>query len=349
MGNIHKTLLSSPQSSPSSSDAMHNSVDERDREQKSRIVKEDRKYDIDSINKNDLLSITSGRKRPRPEDFIKSEVRAPKHPGSQVNYDQIAREAMERIRSTKLCSDAFDSAKRRNVPEVFVDTKEKGKRSITLGIDVVSDRIAERSLADFGHLPRPLSSWGRTFLVLPWLDKIEVLDQFSSILANNGSIHFFNKVALIGDFDPKSIPSDIEVYSAPARLDLMFRFGVLKCKQNSEIAQQMKALIPTDKMQDAYSFALQSAVYFNHTSMIRYCFDNGASPLSPEERYVDYRDFSPVEIAFVAGTPETQNLVISQINKDRDFSDLKQLFFDPHRWQTIPKKISELIKKLGES
>ncbi len=261
----------------------------------------------------------------------------------------LADETIERIRKSPDCNKALEDAKSHNFPEIFIDIKDQGKRIITVGRDVISEFQRDDSLMAMGQAPEGPLARGRVYIALPWLNRLEILDEFAQIKKSESSMALLSHICDVGLVAEKETLGDSDAYASLARLDLVFRFGLLGCERDISVANFIKDRVPLDKRGQAYSLALQDAAGHNHVGMMQYCFMNDASPFSPPNDDHDYRDWSPIEIAFLVGSNEAKEIMVQNLEIKRDLSEIKELFLDVERWPELPKEIAKFFKNEGRT
>lgn len=325
-------------------DTSHSKEMDRQWRREKPSMKSNPKNQLDSIDSTyKSQSFPTGVKRSRPNDFSLPDIKLKKRENSHMDLDQVGQEALGRIRSSAHCKEKLELATSRGLPEIFIDSKENMRREANYGRDIVNECNSNRSLIENGQEAQGPTSWGRAFIFLPWLKRVEVLSDFSSILNHVPSLSLISDIVSIGDMAEEECLSRVDVYAAPARLDLLFRFGLLGCRKNEQVADKIKSVIPPNRQKNAYSFALQNAADFDNLAMVKYCHANNASAISPNEDLYDYRGDSPIEIAFQSGSKEIRDFMLQMIDKKKDLPELKTLFLDEDRWKNPPEVIMKLI------
>ena len=342
MGLTGKTPITSSREPLTSNDALHPSSTLVGSE-----IKGGKKLRSDVIESSQtpskFLPNSSTKKRSLAADLISPEEASRKKTTSRMDPDLILREAFIRIQSSDRCKAFFNHAVSRKFPEIFIDSKENGKRIANLGRDIINGLNRDRSLISSGQQPQGPTSWGRTFVYVPLVNQVKALNEFTVIQKHSPSMGLLSGIVAMGDVGQENRLKYVCIHSTPARLDLMFRFGLLGCEKNDVQAQNLHDMIPEESKSDAYSFALQNAVEFGSIPMIEYCLKNQARPISPDEGLSDYREESPIEIALEEGNRKIKTLLMSHIDRDKDIEEIRTLFLDQNRWGSPPKEILELI------
>lgn len=279
------------------------------------------------------------------KNSVASDIQPIKNRPQDKPREPIAKEALERINAVDHCEVLLRRSEVANIPEIFIDSNLDGGLVPKAGRAVVRGLNTNRAAIAAGQLPRNPSSFGRVFIYIPWEKKLEALSELSALQVHIPSMMLLGGVVGISDLAEKPNPRRKYVHAAAARLDLVFRFGLLGCNKNVELADKMLNLMPEKTRPSAYSFAMQDSVRFGSTAMIEYCLKFGGRPISPDDGKSDYRADSPIEIAFDKGTKFIQDLMLKTLNGAKDVEELKSLFFDEERWDPAPQEIVEYVSR----
>jgi hypothetical protein len=234
--------------------------------------------------------------------------------------------------------------------------KRREDHELTLPFILIIDKNKTIPASDFVQLNKIAQIRERVYAIpcakieddsvlvaLPGSEELKFIGTYEQLIKDAADAAFFEDLS---GGTQGELRTDVGPYIQAVTLAcacLAYRFGWIISKSENLVHNVADKISPEFKSY-GFAFAMQHATIKQREDMVKYCLDQGGSPLYGHRVEDDLHTISPLEVACLKNNSALISLMLKKLSAHTDACEIRKVFSNEHGWAEIPAPIARFLE-----